>query len=105
MGVLNRYETREAKFKTVFEFTDPSETLAEVGYPLNHWVELKDGFDPYVPPVATGKCCYGFPGSDNWKGCQSATACPSNPSCETQGRCEGECRGSWCNDGADDVSV
>jgi len=56
--------------------------------------------DDYKPPVATGKCCYGFPGKNNWEGCGSATACPANPSCETKDLCEGICRGAWCNTGA-----
>lgn len=92
--------------KTVVEFTvtDP-ETLADDGYPLNHWVELPEGLDPYKPPVAKGKCCYGFPGDNNWKGCQSATACPANPWCETQGLCEGICNGAWCNNGVEELSV
>jgi len=51
----------------------------------------------YAPPVAKGKCCYGFPGATNWEGCSSATACPSNPSCELLSNCEGICRGTWCN--------
>jgi hypothetical protein len=100
-GALNSFAAK----KTVVEFTDPTGTLAEAAYPLNHWVQLPDGFDPYKPPVAKGKCCYGFPGSDNWQGCQSATACPANPSCESQDLCEGICRGAWCNTEGEDLVV
>jgi len=103
-GILNFFASG-AKKKTVIEFTDPSGTLAEAAYPLNHWVELPDGVDPYKPPVAKGKCCYGFPGTNNWQGCQSATACPANPSCESKNLCEGICRGTWCNTGDEDFIV
>merc|ERR1712032_787508 len=59
----------------------------------------------YRPPVARGKCCYGFPGANNWQGCSSATACPANPSCETPDLCSGICRGTWCNTEEVDVAV